>query len=113
MLIDRKIFHDFLSDYSGMIMGETKNHVPATLLDELGEVGRMVTRAYASGFSCTEKSDGSSMYKNAAKKLLYLNSKSKELCGSGFIKEKIDKESREETKALVDELMCILMDRTV
>ena len=106
---------DFLYSYAYKIVGVDRHGNTTTLKEEVAEVARMSHKAYVddgvnyyrsrTAYIAAEtdiQGNSSRMYIRAAKKLLFLNSKAKELMGKGFIAKKIYKESVSDMSALVD-----------
>lgn len=94
------------------------NGRPTTLREEVGEVARLAHKAYVgdgvnyfhsrTAYAIAEYSEeeqekrSQKLYRMAASKILWLNSKSKELGCDGFLSVRVDKTNTEDTKKLVD-----------
>ncbi len=118
-IIEIGAFKDFLYTYADVEVGERANGQPTTLSEEVGEVARLTHRAYVAdgvvnyynsrqAFRLAEYSEeekityAERMYNRAAKKLMFLNSRCKELTKKGFVKAFIDKHSASDMAKLVD-----------
>lgn len=118
LTINVNSFAGFTFVYSDEFIGKDKFGKPTTLFHELGEVAKLTHQAYIKdginyynsklSFSNAELTEeeriknSNKRYKEAAKKLLFLNSCCKRTCNKSFIIRKIDINNEEAVKSLVD-----------
>lgn len=116
-LIDFRMLGEFILTYAYTPVGKSFAGKDLTLIEEIGNVGKLEHKAfvqsgvnyyhYREAFALAELTDeekekkSNRLYKAAASKVLYLNTKARELKGDHFVIGKINKNDSEACEKLV------------